>query len=85
MLDPNTVRALRELHGLSYRKLGSKVGCSRTMLYFLERGLRPFTPELEGRLLAFFKVTDQKTLNAYLELYSLMDSVRDRGGEMKNE
>lgn len=79
MLNAHSIKALRELHGLSFRKMGSRVGVSRTMIYLIELGQRPITTNVESKLLAYFKIKDQPTLNTYLELHKLVKQIR--GGE----
>lgn len=76
MLNAHSFKALRELHGLSFRKMGSRIGVSRTMIYLIELGQRPITANVESKLLAYFKINDQQKLDTYLELHKLVKQVR---------
>lgn len=78
-LNSETIRAIREVKGYSYRKLAKLSGLSPTLLYYLEHGERVVTDDVNKRLISAFAIFDQVTLEAFLELHrELVDRRREK-------
>lgn len=49
-MQPNPLKAYREVHNLSQQEVADKLGVSRQMVGFLETGEREFTAEMAVKL-----------------------------------
>lgn len=62
ILNVNSLRAVRTVHGLSQRKLAALIGVDGSLINKIELGQRRLTPKIEKRIIKALGIDERRLL-----------------------